>query len=246
MHTEVPEVLVTAPRVTLDEILDRVARGEARRDSAIRDQSFTCTIRMAHGATKSKPATVLEERVYRVYKKKPDRLRTVLLRQVKAEPEKRGGMQINFRTTMDEEIVNFAFRPSARRDFRYHIIGRDVVGNYLIYKIAFEPKSPLDPSDPSGVVWVNTNEFVIVRQEINFERSPVPLFIKGVERMVVERQRADGLWVLSRVMMRARTTIPIPKIGTTFDFTIQYDQYRNNQGLADSLFEGVSVGMDQP
>ena len=30
MHTEVPEVLVTAPRITLDEILDLVARGEAR------------------------------------------------------------------------------------------------------------------------------------------------------------------------------------------------------------------------
>ena len=31
MHTAVPEVLVRAPRVTLDEILDRVARGEKRR-----------------------------------------------------------------------------------------------------------------------------------------------------------------------------------------------------------------------
>ena len=32
MHTEVPEVLITAPRVTLDEILDRVAsrRGAPR------------------------------------------------------------------------------------------------------------------------------------------------------------------------------------------------------------------------
>ena len=40
MHTEVPEVVVRAPRVTLAEILDRVARGEARRDSQLVDQSF--------------------------------------------------------------------------------------------------------------------------------------------------------------------------------------------------------------
>ena len=38
LHTEVPEVLVRAPRVTLAEILDRVARGEARRESLLTDQ----------------------------------------------------------------------------------------------------------------------------------------------------------------------------------------------------------------
>src|SRR5215471_17270458 len=56
MHTEVPEVLVKAPRVTLDEILDRVARGEARRDSALHDMAFTLTFRFLHGSTgKDKP-----------------------------------------------------------------------------------------------------------------------------------------------------------------------------------------------
>ena len=39
MRTSVPEVLVSAPRVTLDEILDRVGRGEARRDSLLADQA---------------------------------------------------------------------------------------------------------------------------------------------------------------------------------------------------------------
>ena len=44
LHTEVPEVLVAAPRVTLDEILDRVARGEARRESLLTEQAFTAAV----------------------------------------------------------------------------------------------------------------------------------------------------------------------------------------------------------
>ena len=46
MRTDVSTVLVKAPRVTLEEILDRVARGEARRDSLLHDQSFTATLRV--------------------------------------------------------------------------------------------------------------------------------------------------------------------------------------------------------
>src|SRR5437867_3991818 len=81
MRTEVPEVLVKAPRVTLDEILDRVARGEARRDSALHDQTFTVTIRLV-GRVKDekKPPEPLMEHVVRVYKKRPGKVRSVVLR----------------------------------------------------------------------------------------------------------------------------------------------------------------------
>jgi len=240
MHTEVPEVLVRAPRVTLDEILNRVARGEARRDSMMHDQTFTITIRMV-GTVKDarKYPRLLSERVVKVYKKRPDKVRTVTLRDWQEHPEKDNGprTEVRFRSRMDEEIVNFAFRPEARRDFRYHIAGRDLLGNHLIYRIAFEPRSALDPAMPSGLVWVDTNEFVIVRQEVGFERSPVPLFLKGVDRMVIERQRVDGYWVLKRVLMRAETSIPIPKLGRSFDIGLLFDDYAVNAGLADSLFE---------
>lgn len=240
MHTEVSEVLVTAPRVTLNEILDRVARGEARRDSMIRDQVFTATIRMVRGATKDSAASVFEEQVYRVYKKKPDRVRTVRLREWKAKPDKKKpAANVTFRSNMSEEIVNFAFQPAARRDYKYRILGRDLLGNHLIYRIAFEPRSTLDPSEPSGLVWVDTNDFVIVRQEVNFDRTPVPIFLKDIDRMVVERQRLGDFWVLSRVLLRATMQFTIPKFGKSFDLSIRYDQYAINQGVPDSLFEAV-------
>ena len=82
LHTEVPEVLVRAPRVTLDEILDRVARGEARRDSLIDDESFRITLRLVRDADDPKKPPLLEfEQVVQVWKKRPDRARSLVLRQ---------------------------------------------------------------------------------------------------------------------------------------------------------------------
>lgn len=242
MHASVPEVLVRAPRVTLDEILDRVARGEARRDSAIRDQAFTATVRVVRntGNAKREPELV-SETVLRTWRRRPDRARTAVLREWKRKPDRpgRGEARVEIRSEADmsELIVNFAFRPEARRDYRYRIAGRDLLGERLIYRIEFEPRSTLDPSQPSGTVWVDTNDFVIVRQEVRFDRSPVPLFLKGVDRMVIERGVADGAWVLTRVLLRASATFPLPQLGRGFDLAIRFDDYRINRGIPDAVFE---------
>ena len=241
MHTELPEVLVQAPRVTLDEILERVARGEARRDSVITDQAFTATFRIVRCATRNKGQSLLEEIVARVYRKRPNHVRSVELRHWTDRSNKDRGVHVTFGPSMGEQIVNFAFRPDARRDYRYRILGRDLLGDHLVYRIAFEPRSALDPSQPSGLVWVDTNDFVIVRQEVSFARSPAPLFLKGIDRMVVERQRVDGHWVLRRVLMRAETTLPLPTLGTGFDLSLQLDQYAINRGIDDSLFRTKEI-----
>ncbi len=240
LHTEVPEVLVRAPRVTLDEILDRVARGEARRESLLTDQRFRVTVRLVRDAgDPRKPPALQSETVLQVWKQRPGRSRSVVLRDWRAKRGEGAKAEADLEVgpSMGEDIVNFAFHPAARRDFRYRIVGREVLpGPRLIYRIAFEPRSRLDPTTPSGLVWVDTNEFVIVRQEVSFERSPVPLFLRGVRRMVVERGRADGFWVLRRVLLRADATLPIPGLGRSFDFAIAFDDYAINRGLADSLF----------
>ena len=236
LSTEVSEVLVRAPRVTLAEILDRVARGEARRDSMLQDAAFRVTVRVLRN-TKGAPApTLMREAVYQVYRKRPDRVRAIELREYREKPGKGDDVKVDFGADFGEEIVNFAFRPEARRDFTYHIVGRDIVGGHLLYRIAFQPRSVIDPSMPSGLVWIDTNEFVIVRQEISFERSPVPALLKNVDRMVVERQRVGDLWMLSRVLMRVEMTFSIPRVGRAFDVAVLFDDYHLNTQLPDSLF----------
>src|SRR5690349_15180215 len=100
MHTDVPLVLVRAPRVTLDEILDRVARGEARRDSLMKDQTFLSTARVVRTDGRDGP-TVLVETVSRVYKKRPGHVRSIRLRHWEKCPDKKGGddddMSVSFR-----------------------------------------------------------------------------------------------------------------------------------------------------
>lgn len=248
MHTEVPPVFVRAPRVTLGEILDRVAAGEARRDSLLQDQSYQLTIRIVgHSADRREPKLV-EETVSRVYQRRPNQSRVVQLRHWQAKPPKRSGprgeVNVSVNHEMDEDIVNFAFKPSARRKFDYRILGRQVLGDHVIYRLGFEPRSVIDFLEPSGEVWVDTRDYVIVRQEITFRQSPVPLFLRGIDRMVVERRQVDGFWVLSRVLARVRTTIPLPQVGTSIDLALQFDDYALNTGLPDSLFQ-ASAGAER-
>lgn len=250
MHTSVGEVLVRATRVTLGEILDRVARGEARRESLLTDQAFVATARVvAHAEESGKTPELMSETVFRVYKKRPDKSRTIVLRRYEAHPPRdkspRARAEVHFGPGMSEEIVNFAFRPDARRDYRYHIAGRDIVGGHVVYRIAFEPRSLLTPDNPSGLVWVDTHDFVIVRQEVRFERSPVPLILERINRLVIERALVDGHWLLKRVLMRATATLPLPRLGRSFDLAIQFDDYALNTGLDDSLFS-ARAERDQP
>lgn len=245
MRTEVPEVLVRAPRVTLDEILDRVARGEARRESLMVDQRYVASLRVVANVAGRKQPEVLIESVSQVYKKRPGMARAILLRHYvkpdpKRKPDDEDEVDADFGPDMGEDIVNFAFQPSARRSYRYRIVGRELVGDHLIYRISFEPRSALAVYEPSGEVWVDTRDFVIVRQEIRFKESPVPLFLKGIRRMTVERTKVGEHWVLARLLARIEATVPLPKLGRAFDFGMQFTDYAINQGIADSLFAQTS------
>ena len=244
MRTDVSTVLVKAPRVTLEEILDRVARGEARRDSLIRDQSFTATLRVMRDSEGKHGPVLFAESVSKVYRKKPDKLRTVELRHYEEKPDKgdHGGdedFDADFSPSMGEEIVNFAFRPANRRNFKFTIEDRKLLGDHLLYTLAFEPRSALAVFEPAGRVWVDTKDFVIVRQEIEFRQSPVPLVLKDIKHLVVERARAGDFWVMSRVLMRMELTVPIPKFGRAFDFALALSDYTVNTDLPDSLFAGT-------
>ena len=226
-----------APRVTLDEILDRVARGEARRDSALQDLACTAAVRTFHRPPGGTDSRLYMESVWRVYRKRPERLRTVLLRLSRGPAAKNEkDVDVDFAPDMGERIVDFAFRPSARRSYRYRIVGRDLVGGHLLYRLAFEPRSVLDAAMPSGLAWVDTNEFVIVREELGFEHSPVPLFIRRLNGMVIERQRVQDTWVLKRLLLSVDLTLSVPTFGRHVEFAVVYDDYAINRGIDDALF----------
>jgi len=249
MRTEVSPVLVRAPRVTLDEILDRVARGEARRDSLLHDEAFTATLRVVRNTAGHGKPEVFIETVSKVYKKKPASLRTIELRKYEKFPDKGNkkadrdaGDDDDFTPDMGEEAMTFAFRADNRRMYRFTIEDRRLLGDHLLYTLRFEPRSALAVNEPSGRVWVDTKDFVILRQELDFRQSPMPLFLKRMGRMVLERTQVGDFWVMSRMLIRMELTIPMPRFGSSCDFAMAFSDYSINGGLPDSLFTRAARG----
>jgi hypothetical protein len=239
--TTLPEYLVEAPRVTLDEILRRVAEGEARRDSLMQDQEYTLLVKIVYSAGQDTSKSRVErEYVSRVYKKRPDRVHEVPLRSSGDED-----IEIRAGADMSEEVVAFAFQARARSQFDFEILERAWIGGHIVYKIQFRPRSQVEPL-PSGIVWVDTNRFVIVREEFWFrEQSPVPLLFKSIENCVVERSRVDGeWWVMTRFLARLKTTSALrmmgrvarEKLGDNIDLALEKIDWRVNRGIPDSLF----------
>src|SRR5207249_1467985 len=116
--------------------------------------------------------------------------------------------------SMGEEVVSFAFEPRARSHFRFRILERVFTGGHLVYRLGFEPRSSRDAL-PAGQVWVDTNDFVIVREEFWYrDLSPAPLFVKRIDSCVVERGLVEGRWwVVTRVLARVTLASSLRAMG---------------------------------
>jgi hypothetical protein len=248
MRVDLPQVDVHAARVSLDEILDRVARGEAKRDSLMHDQAYTMVAFLTYvDTTKTPPVRKRQwESSSRVYKKQPNKVREVPYR-TKSSFKKDDNMSVSSGPGMREQLVSFAFEPRSRGRYKFTIEQRLFVGGHLVYVLGFEPKSKIDPL-PSGRVWVDTNEFVIGREEFWYrDRSPSPVFFKSIDSCVLERTKVDGQWwVLNRLLARVELTSaarlmakvarqPLPPI---VDFTVVMKDWKVNRGIDDKIFAG--------
>ncbi|MCC7140988.1 MAG: hypothetical protein IT349_02705 [Candidatus Eisenbacteria bacterium] len=250
-----PELIINAPRLRLEEILGLVAQGEARRDSLVNDAAFTALMRLtghskdpAKGGEQGK-GQVYWDAVSRVYKKRPDKVRTIRLKDQAydedGKPKADANVNVDFDADLSEQFIAFAFDPSLRSHYAYEIEERISVSDHIVYRIGFEPKSVLELL-PSGRVWIDTNDFVILREEFWYrDRSPAPVFLERLDSCIIEREQIDRrYWVVSRVL--ARVTLadplrwasklarePIPKV---VDFAFQQSDWIINGGVPDSLF----------
>jgi hypothetical protein len=258
-----PEILVTAPRQTLDEILRHVAEGEAARDSLMQDLAFTLHVRLSGRDNRKAPDVKSElyfESTSRFYQKRPNKLRMVRLKEWsrfdrdsgnadrrRGGKQKKGGVrvQVSFDADMSEQFIAFAFDPKLRDRFKFRIEDRKLLADQVVYVLGFTPRSSLDPL-PTGRVWVNTNDFVILREEFSYrDRSPLPYFMEALDSCVIERVRVDKrYWVVSRILGRATLTDEIrwmariggEKIPKVADFVMARTDWIINGGVPDSLF----------
>jgi hypothetical protein len=245
-----PVYNVTAPRVSLDEILKRVAEGEARRDSLMADQTYTLLARITYLDADGKAPTGARKKLEyasKVYKKRPNKVREIPLRQ-SSDINKKGGddnVTVGAGPGMREQIVSFAFEPRTRGHYKFHIDDRKLVGGHVVYVISFAPRSKFDDL-PEGRVWVDTNDFVIAREEFWYrDRSPAPLVFKSIDSCVLERTKVDGQWwVMSRLLARVQLTsaarlmakLAKEPLSPTVDFVASLSDWKINQGIDDAVF----------
>lgn len=91
------------------------------------------------------------------------------------------------------------FSPRSGNRYNYVIEGRHLVGNGLIYRIGFTPKSRFEAL-PSGTVWVDYSHWVIRALEAELvETVPFPMFLKAVPVFRISRARFGGYWFTTDV-----------------------------------------------
>jgi hypothetical protein len=123
---------------------------------------------------------------------------------------------------MESEWVDFGesaresmpFAPGGSGKYSYRILDRRNVGNNLIYKIRFEPKSRFDAL-PSGTVWVDYSNWVIRKVEAEMTGAvPYPMFLKSMPVIRMSQERFGDYWFMTDfyvvINLRKVPLLPIP------------------------------------
>lgn len=242
---ETRTIEVEAKQVTLRDILERTRQGEKQRREAVTDLAYTEHVRVTLlGDRRSKEKRRFFEEATRVYWKPPNRTMRVKLGERKYGDQD-STESIVPRTQVGVEVddaLDFAQGPFYLEqidDFNYHIRDRRLYPDRIIYAVEFEPRSEFEPLSIAGTFWIDTADFVVVHEEMKFNRNPAPLLLKSIDHIVRERRRVDGRWVITRLQVVAdmRSALMIGFGRAEVEAT--YDDFAFNAGLSDSLFKGA-------
>ncbi len=200
----VDTVLVSAPRVTIGEVIEAIGRRmeqEARRLKAAEYTSLTTVVERERPRGEGGDYTVTEtaerhrlsreqgEQTVRLW----ERVRKVEDgRVVKEEVDEK--TETSWRGMENALMMAMPFSPGSGGNYRYAITGRELVGNDLIYRIDFTPKNRLEAL-PSGTVWVDYSHWVIRKLEARMTEVVLfPLFVEAVPVFRMSRERFGEYW----------------------------------------------------
>jgi len=131
------------------------------------------------------------------------------------EDEAEDKVEAEWMMAQEGAMQGMPFAPGGSGRYNYTILDRRNVGNSLIYKVRFEPKSQFEAL-PTGVVWVDYSNWAIRKAEAEMvETVPFPLFIKSMPTMRISRQRVGDYWFTTEVYilihLRKVPLLPIPR-----------------------------------
>jgi hypothetical protein len=239
-------VEVTAKRVSLEEILQRCIDAEKRKYEGVDDIQFTMVEKVIlHYGSPDDPNAkqTVHEVVQRVYRRQPDLVRSVHLgereytvKDGRVEPrdeEEEAPVRVDVGTDRSA-LTDLPFFFEDLSDYRFAIAERIILEDRVLYRITFNPCSDFKPR-PKGEFWIDTTDFEIFHMDLTFmENVPVPVVLKGVDHLAIEKKRIGDLWVYARIRLRK---IPFVKIPQAAEIVVVFSDYAVNQGLTREDFE---------
>ena len=243
---EYDTLLVAAPRVKVEEVIKAIGERMERDENLIKTHEFTTLTTMIQRKDSDPESKnyILYESAVRQRIASGESVQTVQLwsRERKYEDgemvdeEKKEG---EFKTEWNEmgQSISLAapFSPETGDQYNYEIEDREIVGNNVIYRILFEPKSQFDAL-PSGTVWVDFSDLVIRRFEARVVGTvPFPLFLKSIPFLRVTPKKLGNFWVADEAHAQIKLRkMPLPNWPSHIELhTVIKDQVINGVAYND-------------
>jgi len=217
-------VVVSAPKVTVEEVIEEITRRIKRDDYLMASYEYTTLITQV---LRDEPGKLggnykIEEFALRHYYSRElgDQVAKLWERSRKfengeqVEDEIDEEMTAEFLPMQDGMIDEMPFSSTGGHRYHYEILDRLLVGNNLIYKISFRPKVKFEAL-PSGTIWVDYSNWVVRKFEARMtDAVPYPMFLESIPVYRMSQERFGEFWfpteIFMEIKLRAVPLVPIP------------------------------------
>ncbi len=199
-------MIVTAARENLTEVITSIGQSMREVNSRSAPYSYTTetTRKDCFGNSDTTGVMVLYRNVARLSRDRAGATRRIMLTAStrryedgvlvwKSEDDKQG--QAQWREPARPLLDSLPFAEGAADLYHYEVLERQLVGNTLLYHIAFKPRNGFDPL-PSGEVWVDFTGWVMRRMTAHMSRGRTPtLLLAEVPHYGLVVEQRAGLWL---------------------------------------------------
>lgn len=220
-------VLVTAPRVSVAEVVRRIGERMRADEERMGDHAWTSIVRIVarkNDRERTEYEVVTRERFGRDGTYQNARVREVE-RKYKdgALAEEKVDEEIESRWQAVTETAGvIPFSLESGDEYNYEIVRRSLFHDHLIYEIRYAPKSRFKAL-PEGTVWIDFSDFVIRRLEGRMVESvPAPMFVRSIPYFKARRVKRGDFWLLDDLMARVELRRVLPGIPASVELYVRH------------------------
>ena len=246
-RTMADTIRVSAPRVRVSEIVRRVAETMEDLDRNAGPVTFSTLMKVdiwdhRGDAEKEKHTEIVE-----VWRQRSDPEGEELMTRLhQREREWKAGELVKDETDAEvtrewqeevaDEMMAMPFSLLTANAYRYEIKERTLIGDHLVFRIGFSPRSPFEPG-LEGDVWIDYSDFVIRRMSGRLVGPmPVPMIMKGVPRFTFTLRRIDERWVAEGLRAEILLNGALPGVPEQVELSMSFDDYAfGDAALAEDL-----------